>query len=133
MFLIALHIFLTGYILGVYLSQLYRYSQLPDLIDPSAPNEPVDIDPDSGNFKAAAHPEVFSDLRPLPPSMQIEPLINVQKQRKIAGVIKSLVAGQHLANKVEVNVDKRLLSRCLKLTALDVDSLQRIFSVYSEY
>ena len=65
--------------------------------------------------------------------MQIEPLINVQKQRKIAGVIKSLVAGQHLANKVEVNVDKRLLSRCLKLTALDVDSLQRIFSVYSEY
>lgn len=65
--------------------------------------------------------------------MQIEPLINIQKQRKIAGVIKSLVAGQHLANKVEVNVDKRLLSRCLKLNALSSDALQRIFAVYSDY
>lgn len=119
--------------LGVYLSQLFRYSRLPDLIDPSAPGETVDIDSESGNFKAPAHAEVFSDLRPLPVSMQIEPLINIQKQRKIAGVIKALVAGQHLANKFNVDVDKRLLSRCLKLTALDVDELQRIFGVYSDY
>ena len=66
--------------------------------------------------------------------MQIEPLINIQKQRKIAGVIKAVVAGQHLANKFElVDVDKRLLSRCLKLTALDPDELQRIFGVYADY
>ncbi|THH06581.1 hypothetical protein EW145_g3988 [Phellinidium pouzarii] len=119
--------------IGVYLSQLHRFSRLPDLIDPSAPTETVDTDPDTGNFKAPAHPEVFCDLRPLPASMQIEPLINVQKQRKIAGVIKALVAGQHLANKVEVDVDKKLLSRCLKLSALDFDELQRIFGVYSDY
>ncbi|KAI5119558.1 hypothetical protein M0805_005622 [Coniferiporia weirii] len=119
--------------IGVYLSQLHRFRRLPDLIDPSAPTETVDTDPDTGNFKAPAHPEVFSDLRPLPSSMQIEPLINVQKQRKIAGVIKALVAGQHLANKVEVDMDKRLLSRCLKLSALDFDTLQRIFGVYSDY
>ncbi|KAH8112047.1 ras GEF [Phellopilus nigrolimitatus] len=119
--------------IGVYMSQLHRFSRLPDLIDPSAPTETVDTDPGTGNFKSPAHPEVFSDLRPLPPSMQIEPLINVQKQRKIAGVIKSLVAGQHLANKVEVDVDKKLLSRCLKLSALDVEALQRIFAVYTDY
>jgi len=114
--------------IGVYLKQLYQYSQLPDLIDPSAPTEKVEIDPLTGNYKAPAHLEVFSELRPLPPSMQIEPLANIHKQRKIAGVIKALVAGQHLANKVVVDVDKKLLQRCLKLKALDYDSFQRIFS-----
>ena len=113
------------------MSQLYRFNQLPDLIDPSAPTEGVDTEPETGNFRAPAHPEVFSDLRPLPQSIQIEPLINVQKQRKIAGVIKSLVAGQHLANRLDVDVDKRLLSRCLRLSALDTDSLQKIFGIYS--
>lgn len=106
---------------------------MPDLIDPSAPTEAVGVDPVTGNFLAPARIEVFSTLQPLPPSMQLEPLINVQKQRLRAGVIKSLVAGQHLANKVEVNVDKKLLHRCLKLRALDSDSLQRILSLYSDY
>jgi hypothetical protein len=65
--------------------------------------------------------------------MQLEPLVNVHKQRKIAGVIKSLVAGQHLANKVPVDCDKKLLSKCLKLRALDQDSLQRISALYSDH
>lgn len=65
--------------------------------------------------------------------MQIEPLINVHKQRQIAGVIKALVAGQHLANKVVVDVDKRLLGRCLKLSALEPEAIQRIFGVHSDY
>ena len=137
------------------------------MIDPSAPTETVDIDPETGNFNSPAHPEVFSDLRPLPGHMQIEPLINVQKQRQIAGVIKAVVAGQHLANRCGMSVgqglgvgvgvgnglgvgngvsggqgqergergesrglDKRLLLKCLKLSALDYESLQRIFGVY---
>ena len=123
---------LTALYSGVYLSRLYRFSQLPDLVDPSAPTERVEIDPASGNFISPAHVEVFSELRPLPPSMQIEPLINVHKQRKIAGVIKSLVAGQHVANKVVVDVDKKLLQRCLRLKALDYDSFQTIFG-FSDY
>ena len=61
---------------------------MPDLIDPSAPGESVDTDPETGNFKAPAHPDVFEDLRPLPPSIQIEPLINVQKQRMIAELLR---------------------------------------------
>lgn len=105
---------------------------MPDLIDPSAPTESVDIDPKTGNFKAPAHIEVFAELRPLPSSMQIEPLINVQKQRKIAGVIKALVAGQHLANKVVVDTDKKLLSRCLRLRALDYDALQKVLGAHTD-
>ncbi len=119
-------------VVGIYLSQLYRFNKLPDLIDPSAPTESVDIDRKTGNFKSPAHTEVFAELRPLPSSMQIEPLINVQKQRKIAGVIKFLVAGQHLANKVVVETDKKLLSRCLRLRALDYDALQKVLGAHPD-
>lgn len=105
---------------------------MPDLIDPSAPTEGVRIDPDTGNFETPSHSEVFSDLESLPPSMQLEPLINVQKQRLIASVIKSLVAGQHLANKFSVKLDKKLFLRCLRLRALDSDTLNRVLSLYPE-
>jgi GDP/GTP exchange factor required for growth at low temperature len=117
---------------GVYLSQLYRHAKLPDLIDPTAPNETVSVDPITANFDAPAHPEVFSSLAPLPASMQLEPLINVQKQRLFAGVIKSLVAGQHLASRVQFPVDKKLFQKCLKLRGLDNETLQRVFAIYSE-
>ncbi|KAJ6464298.1 hypothetical protein C8R47DRAFT_1057447 [Mycena vitilis] len=111
--------------MGVYLSQLYRHNQLPDLIDPTAPTEAVGIDPITSNFDAPAHPEVFSALAPLPPSMHLEPLINVHKQRMIAGVIKSMVAGQHLASRFQFQIEKRLYQKCLRLRGLDAETLQR--------
>jgi hypothetical protein len=117
---------------GVYLSQLYRHSKLPDLIDPTAPNEGVGVDPITANFDTPAHPEVFSALAPLLPSMQLEPLINVQKQRLIAGVIKGLVAGQHLASRVQFAVDRRMYQKCLKLRGLDEETLQRAIDMYPE-
>ncbi|KAF8889083.1 hypothetical protein BD779DRAFT_1672040 [Infundibulicybe gibba] len=118
--------------IGVYLSQLRRHSQLPDLIDPTAPNQTVGIDPISANFDAPAHPEVFSALAPLPPSMHLEPLINVHKQRRIAGVIKSLVAGQHLASRVHFEVDKKLFQRCLRLHGLGTETLERVLTMFPE-
>ena len=116
---------------GVYLSQLHRFSVLPDLIDPTAPNEPVGIDDSTNTFEAPAHPEVFANLAPLPPSVQLEPLINVHKQRLVAGVVKSLVGAQHLAVKVQYSTEKKLFQKCLKLRGLDDDTLQRALAVYS--
>ncbi|KAI0052399.1 ras GEF [Auriscalpium vulgare] len=116
--------------LGIYFSQLRRFSDLPDLIDPTAPHETVGVDPISGNFNAPAHPEVFATLTPLPPSMQLEPLINVHKQRLIAGTIKELVAGQHLASRVQFPIDRKLFQRCLKLRGLDEETLHRAFAMY---
>jgi len=118
--------------LGQYLSQLCRHCQLPDLIDPTAPSEPVRIDPVTNTFEPPAHPEVFAALAPLPPSMQLEPLINIQKQRRIAGVIKSLVTGQHLASKLQFPIDKKLFQRCLRLKALDDDTLFRVYAMYPD-
>ncbi|KAI0712768.1 hypothetical protein C8T65DRAFT_646831 [Cerioporus squamosus] len=117
---------------GVYLAQLHHYSSLPDLVDPTAPHEPVGIDPVTNTFESPAHPEVFSTLAPLPASMQLEPLINVHKQRLISGVVKSLVAGQHLAAKVQYPLDKKIFQKCLKLRGLDADTLERALMLYAE-
>ncbi|TCD60852.1 hypothetical protein EIP91_009401 [Steccherinum ochraceum] len=117
---------------GMYLQLLIRYGALPDLIDPTAPNEPVIVDPATNSFEQPAHPEVFSTLAPLPPSVQLEPLINVHKQRLIADVVKSLVAGQHLAARVQhPAVDKKLFQRCIKLRGLDPDTLSRALALYA--
>ena len=116
----------------MYLAQLHHYSSLPDLIDPTAPHEPVGIDPETNTFETPAHPEVFSTLAPLPESMQLEPLINVHKQRLIAGVVKSLVAGQHLAAKVQFPLDKKIFQKCLKLRGLDADTVERGLMLYAE-
>jgi hypothetical protein len=116
----------ADYCSGVYLSQLHRHNKLPDLIDPTAPTEAVGIDPITSNFDAPSHPEVFSALAPLPPSMHLEPLINVHKQRMIAGVVKSMVAGQHLASRFQYLTDKKLYYKCLRLRGLDTDMLHRV-------
>ncbi|KAI0313469.1 hypothetical protein OF83DRAFT_1141131 [Amylostereum chailletii] len=118
--------------LGIYLSQLHRYSQLPDLVDPTAPTEAVNIDRTTNSFHAPAHPEVFATLAPLPSSMQLEPLINVHKQRLISGTIKSLVSGQHLASRVQLSVDKKLFQKCLKLRGLDTEMLARAEAMYPD-
>ncbi|PPR05048.1 hypothetical protein CVT24_010195 [Panaeolus cyanescens] len=112
--------------IGVYLCQLRRLSKLPALIDPTAPESVIGIDPVTAIFDSPAHPEVFSALAPLPPSMHLEPLINVHKQRRIADVIKSLVAGQHLASRVQFDIDKKLFQRCLRIRGLEASDLHRI-------
>lgn len=117
---------------GIYLAQLYKINKLPALIDPTAPNQGVGFDPISATLDPPAHPEAFSALAPLPATMNLEPLINVHKQRRIAAVIKSLVAGQHLASRIHYEVDKKLFPRCLRLRGLESDTLQLVFDSYSD-
>ncbi|KAH8980465.1 hypothetical protein EDB92DRAFT_1953933 [Lactarius akahatsu] len=111
--------------LGIYLAPLQRVNRLPDLIDPTAPTELVSTEPESGNFSAPAHPEVFDALPELPLSMHLEPLINVHKQRLVARTVKALVAGQHLASRVQHPIDRRLFQRCLRLRGLDYATLHQ--------
>ena len=118
--------------LGIYLAPLQRINRLPDLIDPTAPTELVSTDPESGNFSAPAHPEVFDALPALPPSMHLEPLINVHKQRLVARTVKSLVAGQHLACRVQHPIDRRLFQRCLRLRGLDYATLHQKLGLNSD-
>ena len=78
---------------------------------------------------------MFANLPPLPQSVALEPLVNIHKQRRIAGVIKALVAGQHLADAArpvvpdaepaKASADRRLLQRCVRLKALDERGFNR--------
>jgi len=119
--------------IGIYLTQLHRLNKLPAVIDPTAPHKLSALDTVNSVFQSPLHPEVFSSLAPLPPSMSLEVLINVHKQRRIADVIKSLVAGQHLASRVYFNVDnKKLFQRCLRLRGLDDAYLHRALAMYPD-
>ena len=124
--------------LGVYLARLRQFQQLPDYVDPTAPSEPVEVDP-TGTLSAPLHPEVFATLASLPESMTVEPLINVHKQRLIASVVRDVVSGQHMARKYNYTLDRRLQRECLRLRALDnVSSLLfwrsfRLSSIFLEY
>jgi GDP/GTP exchange factor required for growth at low temperature len=86
----------------------------------------------TANFDTPAHPEVFSALNPLPPSMHLEPLMNLHKQRRIAEVIKSFVAGQHLASRVHFDVDRKLFQKCLRLRGLDAAYLHQVLNLYAD-
>ncbi|KAG8932520.1 hypothetical protein FRC02_000973 [Tulasnella sp. 418] len=116
--------------IGIYLSQLQKYRKLPDYIDPTSPTSPVLIDKTTGMLSPPLHPEVFSTLQTLPPSVPLEPLINVQKQRLTAGVVKEIVAGQHLASNVSYEPDRKLYQKCLRLKALPVETQTEIANLY---
>lgn len=107
--------------IGIYLSQLYKYDRLPDYVDPTAPTEPVDEEP-NGTLTQPKHPDVFTNLAPLPPSMTLEPLINVHKQRLISNVVISFMNAQQLTNKYKFVTERKLHQRCIKLRAFDMVS-----------
>ena len=90
------------------------------------------MDPSTYIFSPPAAPEVFAALPPLPPGISVEPLVNVQKQRRIAGVVRSLVCGQHLAHRVNYGVERRTYQKCLRLRGLDWEALQRASMMYGE-
>lgn len=118
----------------MYLSQLLDLGQLPDFIDATSPLSPVTLDPETNALSPPRAPEVFANLAPLPEGISLEPLVNVHKQRRIARVIKALVAGQHLADAARpdattVNQDRRLMLRCVRLKALDAAGFARVLGV----
>lgn len=109
--------------IGIYLRQLIKLEKLPDYVDPTAPTELVDEDP-NGNLGQPRHPEVFANLAPLPSEMTLEPLINVHKQRLISGVVLGFVNCQQLTGKYNFPTDRKLHQKCLKLRAVTMENLE---------
>ncbi|CAE6340034.1 unnamed protein product [Rhizoctonia solani] len=109
--------------LGIYLSELSEYAKLPDFIDPTRPEEPIQLDPTTGDFGALGDSEVFNALPELPDYMSLRPLINVQKQRQIAGVVQALAKGQRMANACRFTAEQKVYSKCLRLKCVDAATM----------
>jgi GDP/GTP exchange factor required for growth at low temperature len=110
---------------GIYLSELSEYAKLPDFIDPTRPEEPIKLDPITGEFAPLHDLEAFSTLPDTPSYMPLRPLLNLHKQRQIAGVVKALVNGQHMASACKFSVEQKVYSRCLRLKCVDGPTLWR--------
>jgi DsbC/DsbD-like thiol-disulfide interchange protein len=96
---------------------------LPDFIDPTRPEEPIQLDPTTGDFGALGDSEVFNALPELPDYMSLRPLINVQKQRQIAGVVQALAKGQRMANACRFTAEQKVFSKCLRLKCVDAATM----------
>jgi len=96
-------------LLHIYFNSMYDLLLLPNYIDPSAlyerigPNDPLH------------RPELFDGLPKLPAGVQLKPLINVQKQRFIAGLIKSFAEGQLLTRHYNYRRHSQLYMRIWQL------------------
>ena len=108
---------------GIYLSELSEYAKLPDFIDPTRPEEPIRLDQTTGEFGPLHDPETFNTLPEQPPYMPLRPLLNLHKQRQIAGVVKALVSGQHMASGCQFTVEQKVYSKCLRLKCVDGPTL----------
>ncbi|KAG8706245.1 hypothetical protein FRC09_002508 [Ceratobasidium sp. 395] len=115
--------------LGIYLSELSEHAKLPDFIDPTRPEEPITLDPETGEFSPLRDPDVFASLPETPSYMPLRPLLNLHKQRQIAAVVKALVNGQHMASACKFTVEQKVYSRCLRLKCADGATLWRALAV----
>lgn len=113
----------ANWCVGIYLSELSEYAKLPDFIDPTRPEEPLGLDPTTGEFSPLHDPETFNTLPEQPSYMPLRPLLNLHKQRQIAGVVKALVGGQHMASACRFTVEQKVYSKCLRLKCVDGPTL----------
>ncbi len=115
---------------GLFVSDLMQYDAMPTLLDPTAPTLAASTTTtQDGKVRLfAADPSAFADLAPLPPAVQLEPLINVLKFRSIAEVIRQISAFQSAAKNYSAmfEAEKGAYVRCLKLRCLPGELLARL-------
>ena len=115
---------------GLYVSDLMQYDAMPTFLDPTSPTTAATAT-SMQDGKVRLHPSdptAFSELAPLPPGVQLEPLINVHKFRSIAEVIRQISAFQNAAKNYSAmfEAEKGAYVRCLKLRCLPGELLARL-------
>ncbi|EJU00241.1 ras GEF [Dacryopinax primogenitus] len=110
--------------LGVYISQMQNLSRLPDYIDPTDPPNGQRYNIGANLFYPCKNPDRFAALQPLPESLPLEPLINVEKARKIADVVRNFVAGQHLTVNMRFpEINHALWKSCMSIRRLSSEEV----------
>ncbi|ETS65439.1 hypothetical protein PaG_00173 [Moesziomyces aphidis] len=115
---------------GLFVSDLMQCDAMPTLLDPTSPTAAATVTTrQDGKMRLLpAEPGAFAHLAPLPPSVQLEPLVNVLKFRSIAEVIRQVSAFQSAAKNYAAmfEAEKGAYVRCLKLRCLPGELLARL-------
>uniref|UniRef100_V5EF51 Ras GEF n=2 Tax=Kalmanozyma brasiliensis (strain GHG001) TaxID=1365824 RepID=V5EF51_KALBG len=116
---------------GLFVSDLMQYDSMPTLLDPTSPTMAATTTTLAADGKVRlypANPHAFADLAPLPPGVQLEPLVNMLKFRNVAEVIRQISAFQNAAKNYAAvfEAEKGAYVRCLKLRCLPGELLARL-------
>ncbi|KAN0065486.1 Guanine nucleotide exchange factor lte1 [Thecaphora frezii] len=111
---------------GLFLSDLMINDLLPSHLDPSSPNSTVSMDADSGRLHELADPHAFDHLAPLPPGVELEPLVNIYKYRVVASTIKNVLAFQERSKAYQFEADAGVYVKCLKIRCLQGEQLAKV-------
>ncbi|KZO97598.1 ras GEF [Calocera viscosa TUFC12733] len=110
--------------LGVYVSQMQNVSRMPDYIDPTDPPAGLRYNAATNQFYPFKNPDRFATLQPLPSTVPLEPLINVEKARKLADIVRNFVAGQHLAVNMRFpEINHTLWKECMSIRRLSSEEV----------
>lgn len=115
---------------GLFVSDLMQFDAMPTFLDPTSPTLAAStISTQQGKTQLQpADADAFAHLAPLPPSVQLEPLINILKLRGVAEVIRQVSAFQNAAKNYSAmfEAEKNIYVRCLKLRCLPGELLARL-------
>jgi GDP/GTP exchange factor required for growth at low temperature len=113
---------------GLFLSDLAVNDALSTFVEPSSLNSSaaMDVDPTTGQLRSLINPSAFSHLAPLPPQVQLSPLVNLYKYRSIAITVKSILAFQERLHSFEFQADANVYVKTLRIRCLEGEQLTQV-------
>ncbi|EPQ30748.1 uncharacterized protein PFL1_01649 [Pseudozyma flocculosa PF-1] len=111
---------------GLFVSDLMVNDLLPSHLDPSSPDAAPHVDADTGRLSGLAKPDAFDHLAPLPPGVELEPLVNLYKYRVVSSTIKHVLAFQERAKAYSFEADAGVYVKCLKIRCLQGEQLAKV-------
>ncbi|GAA5911341.1 mitotic regulator LTE1 [Sporobolomyces salmoneus] len=112
---------------GLFLRDLALNSELPTFLDPTSTNTPASVD-SAGSLTSLAEPLAFESLSPLPDNVDLFPLVNLHKFRKLATIVQRVRTFQALSERYTFEPAQNVYFKCLKIRSLDQVVMQELSS-----
>ncbi|GAA5988692.1 hypothetical protein JCM5350_003852 [Sporobolomyces pararoseus] len=112
---------------GLFLRDLTLNAELPTFLDPTSTNSPASVD-SAGSLTSVADPHAFDALTPLPENIELFPLVNLHKFRKLAVIVQRIRTFQALSERYTFEPIQNVYFKCLKIRCLDQLVMQELSS-----
>ncbi|GAA5960922.1 hypothetical protein JCM3765_007540 [Sporobolomyces pararoseus] len=112
---------------GLFLRDLALNAELPTFLDPTSTNSAASVD-SAGSLTSVADPHAFDSLNPLPENVDLFPLVNLHKFRKLAVIVQRIRTFQALSERYTFEPVQNVYFKCLKIRSLDQLVMQELSS-----